>query len=246
MANVIRHKKGTSTPAASDFSNTAEILVDTSNGNIFNKTDTGTVVKVNGLANIVEDTSPQLGGDLDMNSKFISSGVLGVKNSGTQSQLQLYCESSNAHYAAIQAPAHSVFSGNVVLTLPAAAGSQSLVGTTETQTLTNKTIDVDSNTISNIEVDNLKSGVLDTNLASVSSNDDTLASAKAIKTYVDTEVAGAGGGGVTVEDEGSALSTTATTLNFVGSGVQATGTGATKTITVSGGSTDLIEVMMFT
>ena len=30
-----------------------------------------------------------------------------------------YCESSNAHYAQIQAPAHSDFSGNVTLTLPA-------------------------------------------------------------------------------------------------------------------------------
>ena len=54
-----------------------------------------------------------------------------------------------------------------------------------TQTITNKTIDADNNTLSNIEVDNLKSGVLDTDLNSVSSNDDTLASAKAIKTYVD-------------------------------------------------------------
>ena len=36
------------------------------------------------------------------------------------------------------------------------------------------------------------------------------------------------GGGVTVEDEGSALSTTATTLNFVGDGVVASGTGAEK------------------
>ena len=35
---------------------------------------------------------------------------------------------------------------------------------TGTQTLTNKTIDVDNNTVSNIEVDNLKSGVLDTDL----------------------------------------------------------------------------------
>ena len=42
-------------------------------------------------------------------------------------------------------------------------------------------------------------------------------------------------GGVTVQDEGSALSTQATTLNFVGAGVEASGTGATKTITISGG-----------
>jgi hypothetical protein len=50
-----------------------------------------------------------------------------------------------------------------------------------------------------------------------------------------TSVGGSGSSGVTVQDEGGALSTTGTTLNFVGSGVVATGTGATKTITVAGG-----------
>ena len=44
-----------------------------------------------------------------------------------------------------------------------------------------------------------------------------------------------GGGGITVQDEGSTLSTQATTINFVGAGVVASGTGATKTITISGG-----------
>jgi len=48
---------------------------------------------------------------------------------------------------------------------------------------------------------------------------------------------GAGGGisGITIENDGSALSTLATTLNFTGAGVVASGTGAEKTITISGG-----------
>ena len=43
------------------------------------------------------------------------------------------------------------------------------------------------------------------------------------------------GGQITVQDEGTGLTTAATTLNFVGPGVTATGTGATKTITITGG-----------
>ena len=41
--------------------------------------------------------------------------------------------------------------------------------------------------------------------------------------------------GLNVQDEGVTLATQATTLNFEGSGVVASGTGATKTITISGG-----------
>tara|TARA_R100001440_G_scaffold75302_1_gene102170 strand:- start:2876 stop:3820 length:945 start_codon:yes stop_codon:yes gene_type:complete len=53
-----------------------------------------------------------------------------------------------------------------------------------------------------------------------------------------TTISGGGGGGstLTVQDEGSSLSTAATTLNFVGAGVTASGTGASKTITIAGGS----------
>ena len=43
------------------------------------------------------------------------------------------------------------------------------------------------------------------------------------------------GGQITIQDEGTNLSTAATTLNFVGPGVTATGAGATKTITITGG-----------
>ena len=49
-----------------------------------------------------------------------------------------------------------------------------------------------------------------------------------------TTVSSGGGSAITVQDEGSSLSTAATTLNFVGSGVTASGTGATKTITITG------------
>ena len=68
----------------------------------------------------------------------ISAGDIAIKNSGAVSTVKFYCEQSNAHYAQIQAPAHSAFSGNVTLVLPAT--SDTLAGIAATQTLSNKTL----------------------------------------------------------------------------------------------------------
>ena len=110
------------------------------------------------LQNLSEDTTPQLGGDLDMNSNFISSGILGIKNTGSQSELRLYCESNNAHYASIKAPAHADFSGDITFTLPSGYGSNGQVlqsngsgGTSwvaQTTAYTNSSVDSHLNTSS--------------------------------------------------------------------------------------------------
>jgi len=98
----------------------------------------------------------------------VEGGVVDVKNTGAQSQVRFYCESSNAHYAAIQAPAHSAFSGNTTLTLPAV--TDTIAGIAATQTLTNKSIDSDNNTITNIVNADIKSSaaIADSKLATIS------------------------------------------------------------------------------
>jgi len=103
------------------------------------------------------------------NGVTLDSGSIKIKNSGAQSFIDFYCEVSNLHYLRLQAPAHSSFSGNPTVTLPATAGTLALtsgnvatatkiasitnsniVQLTDAQTLTNKTINASNNTLSNI------------------------------------------------------------------------------------------------
>tara|TARA_B100001248_G_scaffold254357_1_gene232651 strand:+ start:28555 stop:33660 length:5106 start_codon:yes stop_codon:yes gene_type:complete len=154
----------------------------------------------------VSDSGAEVVGHLITDSATIEAGILNVKNTGTQSQVRLYCEDSNAHYAAIQAPAHATFGGNVVLTLPSATGT--LISTSNSNAPTTTTSASDADFVLVDDGGTMKK-ITPANLG-ISS-------------------------GITIQDSGGSLSTLATTLNFVGAGVVASGSGSTKTITISGG-----------
>ena len=83
-------------------------------------------------------TNVDFASSIDVANVAISTGVIDLKNGGSQSVVKFYCESSNAHYAEIKAPAHGAFSGNVTLTLPAT--TDTIAGIAATQTFTNKTL----------------------------------------------------------------------------------------------------------
>ena len=88
----------------------------------------------------VADTGLTTNGDFTIGDDLtVSGGVIDLKtNSGSRAQLKLYCESGNSHAQKLQAQPHSAGATNT-LTLPDGS-DQELVGTTATQTLTNKTI----------------------------------------------------------------------------------------------------------
>ena len=93
-------------PSGDNLDLTGSGIVTSSNGNILLTPNGSGVVRIDGTTGI------------DMES-----GSIGIKNSGSVSNIKLYCESSNAHYVQLQSPAHSAYSGNVTLTLPATTGT---------------------------------------------------------------------------------------------------------------------------
>ena len=77
---------------------------------------------------LTADTNATIAGTLGIaggstNGVAISQGAIAIKNGGAKSYIDLYCESSNAHYTRIEAAAHSAYSGNVTATLPVTTGT---------------------------------------------------------------------------------------------------------------------------
>jgi UDP-3-O-[3-hydroxymyristoyl] glucosamine N-acyltransferase len=96
----------------------------------------GSTLSVTGYSHFKDDVSVS-GNAIIGGTVSVGGGIIDLKNTGSQSELRMYCESGNAHYAALKAPPHSAFSGNIALVMPAVADT--LAGIAATQTFTNKT-----------------------------------------------------------------------------------------------------------
>ena len=154
---------------------TAETSIDTTNDLVLIYDNSATALRKvavtnliaasGGLTDVVGDTTPQLGGDLDTNGNDIvttsnatldlaphGTGTVVVRGNTNPGAVVFNCE-SNTHGQTVIAQPHSASVTNT-LTLPA-GGNQEIVGTTATQTLTNKTIDAAqlSGTVANARLD---------------------------------------------------------------------------------------------
>jgi len=127
------------------------LAVDTSGGGLKKITRATLVAGLatsSGISNIVEDTSPQLGGDLDMNGQDIvttsnatidlapnGTGTVVVRGNTNSGRIVFNCE-SNSHGQTLASQPHSAAVTNTML-LPAGSSS-TLVSLVSTDTLTNK------------------------------------------------------------------------------------------------------------
>jgi hypothetical protein len=129
------------------------IAVDTSGGGlkkIARSTIVAGLATSGAISNVVEDTTPQLGGNLDMNGADIvttsnadlelapnGTGHVTVRGNTNSGAIQFNCE-SNSHGQILKAQPHSAAVTNEML-LPDGSSS-TLVSLVATQTLTNKTL----------------------------------------------------------------------------------------------------------
>ena len=140
-----------------------------------------TVPAGSGLSNVVEDTTPQLGGNLDVQASEINTsttngniklnpngtGVVEVKGDGSSSDgtIQLNC-SQNSHGVKIKSPAHSA-GASYTLTLPS-----TIVNSAFLQTDSNGNLSFTALDIVNADI-NASAAIARTKLANVDLVDDT-------------------------------------------------------------------------
>ena len=219
MATIIKLKRGTSTPTTSDLAN-GEVGVDTSAKKLYIN-DSGTIKELGGGSGGGLVGATTLGGDVRAYTGDGSTVGFTV-TSGADVE-------------------------NVLVFLNGVYQKPTTDYTVSSTTLTFATAPVSGEVII---IKELVEGGTSVKIADDSSTETTLLAGETLKFAgsggVTTSLSNdtltiAGAASLTVQEEGSSLSTAASTINFVGSGVTASGTGATKTITIPGGGGDIFK-----
>ena len=247
--------------------------------------DVGTVLTVSGNieanGNIVGDNETNISGikDVHVGAGLSVVGISTLTNKiviksddGTSGRIHFYCESNNAHYLNLQAPAHADFGGNLDVFLPSSSGTLLLTNGSgvnlsgivtsiiagDNVTLTGGptgivTVGVTTEQVQDI-VGAMFSGNTETNITATYQDEDGT---------IDLVASGGSGGGeanqnafsnvaVAGQSTVAADSTTDTLTLVAGSNVTLTTNDSDDTVTIAasggggGGSTDILEVMLFT
>ena len=219
MATIIKLKRGTSTPTTSDLA-VGEVGIDTS-AKKFYINDSGTIKEIGGGS---------------------GSGIVGATVLG--GDVRTYTGDGSTTGFTVTSGADVE---NVLVFLNGVYQRPTTDYTVSGTTLTFGTAPVNADVIT---IKELVEGGTSIKIVDDSSTETQLQSGESLKVAgsggVTTSLSGdtltiAGAAQLTVQEEGSSLSTAASTLNFVGSGVTASGTGATKTITIPGGGGDIFK-----
>ena len=140
---------------------------------------------------LTTDTNAVIAGTLgaaggSSNGVLISQGAIKIKNGGAKSYIDLYCESSNAHYTRIEAAAHGAYSGNVTVTLPVATGtlaltSGNITGSAATVTTAAQSAITSLGTLTTLTVDNII--INGTNIGHTSDTDSIAIASNGVVTF---------------------------------------------------------------
>ena len=119
MANTIKLKRSSTAsdaPTASDLE-VGELAINTADAKLFTKHTDNSIKEISGsggssLSNVVEDTTPQLGGDLQSNGNNIDLADSDKLTAGTGGDLEVYSDGTDAYIDFVGADTETLFIRN--------------------------------------------------------------------------------------------------------------------------------------